>query len=51
MKNKKKYVPMKLTVLGEVSSQTLGGSDYFNNDGRSGMGMAIDQGNDQNVVN
>ncbi|MEN9518193.1 MAG: hypothetical protein RLZZ381_781 [Cyanobacteriota bacterium] len=47
--SKKKYVPMSLTVLGELSSQTLGGSNYLIDDGFSGMGnpagdMGVDQG-------
>ena len=51
MPNKKKpYTPMKLTVMGQLSSQTLGSSNYLSDDGVSGMGNpAGDMGMDQTM--
>ncbi|MEL6930655.1 MAG: hypothetical protein AAFO95_18765 [Cyanobacteria bacterium J06600_6] len=46
---------MKLTVMGQLSSQTLGMSNYLNDDGVSGMGnpmgdMGMDQSMNPNVM-
>ena len=48
MTNRKQYVPVKLSVMGKLSSETLGMSNYLNDDGVSGMGNpAGDMGMDQ----
>ncbi len=49
--NQNKYSPMKISLLGKVAEITMGQDRNLDNDGRSGMGMYIDRGNDQNVLN
>lgn len=46
--NNKQYQPMQIKELGSLASLTQG-MDAGYNDGNSGMGMTVDQGNDQEM--
>ncbi len=47
----KQYSAIKISLLGDVASITMGSDSTLDNDGSSMMGMYIDRGNDQNVLN